>query len=267
MKVELLISTMNERIYDVIEHHSSYKNENIIVTIIHQITDGKDYNIEHNKIRYFKMLESGLPKSRNFGLSKSIGEILIPTDDDVIFCDDFYETVTKAFKNNTTADIITFKIITNQGEPAFKNYRSDSFKHNFKTLMNVSSIEICAKRSSLLNNSVKWDDDFGLGSKFPGGLEVVFLQEARRKKLNMYFESSYIVNHPFESSGKVISEKMIILRSAVYFRSFGIIAPFLLIFFYVKKRSSFSLNKFDFFKYVNLSFKGYKDYKEWSSMR
>ena len=238
--VEIIVSTMNDNVYKAISDFECYVADNVVVTIIHQVSNGKEYNIEAEVVRYFQYAEVGLPSSRNRGLENAVGDILLPTDDDVYFESNFTAMIVSAFDEFPNADVITFKAKTPEGED-YKSYPSRSFYHNWRSLLGVSSIEICLRKDSFGENGPRWDPDYGLGAKFPGGLEVVFLQDCRRKLLSMVYYPACIVFHPAESSGKTFTPTTMRLRGAILARAFNVIVgPILAHAFYFKKRAVLS---------------------------
>jgi len=262
--IEIVVSTMNEGIYRVLENFKLYLVEDVIVTIIHQITDGRQYSVDISGFRYFAYFETGLPTSRNRGLEHAIGDILIPTDDDVSFDVGFCHAIRTAFEKKPDADIITFKAKTLDGAP-YKHYPDRDFRHNWRTLLRVSSIEICLNRETFIASGARWDFDYGLGAAFPGGLEVVFLQDCRRAKLSIYFEPSFIVCHPAESSGKKFTPSTMRLRGAILSRAFNILTGAILSgAFYVRKRKFLKASGIGLPIFLKSTFLGIKDYIKWS---
>jgi glycosyltransferase involved in cell wall biosynthesis len=258
---------MNQRVYQTIDRFSQYASQNVIVTIIHQITDEGDYILAPLKenVRYFNCPSVGLPQSRNYGLNNAIGDFIIPTDDDVTFVNDFFDIVSKSIATHPDADGFSYKIKAEDSKEEFKHYPHQSFKHNSLSLAKVSSIELCISRRFLNDQCLQWDEDFGLGTTFPGGLEVVFLQDCFRKKISLYYEPVYLVLHPLESSGKVVSKGKISLRASIFIRSFGWLKGLVFIFaFYAKKRKMFAEKGIGFFQYNLSSYKGIKEFYLWS---
>lgn len=262
--IEIIVSTMDEGIHRVLDNFRCYIGVNVVVTIIHQISGEKKYDVDTSGFRYFCYFETGLPASRNRGLDNAIGDILIPTDDDVSFDPEFCATIRAAFQRVPDASIITFKANTPEGIP-YKSYSDRVFRHSWLSLLRVSSIEICIKKERFISSGVRWDLDYGLGAAFPGGLEVVFLQDCRRANLTMYFDPSFIVCHPVESSGKKFSPSTMRLRGAILSRAFNILTGAILsCAFYARKRKILNASGIGLVVYMKSTFLGIKDYIRWS---
>ncbi|MEZ9018106.1 hypothetical protein AB6E79_14380 [Vibrio lentus] len=267
MKLEIIVSTMNQRVYQTIDKFSQYASEDVLVTIIHQVTNGSIYDLDipEGNIRCLNCPSIGLPQSRNFGLKHAMGDFIIPTDDDITLVSGFYSIVKNSIDTHPSAHGFTYKIQAEDSEEEFKHYHNKGFKHNSLSLAKVSSIELCISRQFLNERNLIWDEDFGLGTTFPGGLEVVFLQDCFRKNAIIYYEPQYFVLHPLESSGKIVSKEKISLRASVFLRSFGWLKGTLFILaFYFKKRKMFSDKSISLSQYFVSSLNGIKDFYSWS---
>jgi len=258
LKLEILISTNNEKIHNIQKILLS-PMKNISYLISHQVYDGKEYDFksERKDVRYIKSYVKGLSKNRNVSLLNAKGEICLISDDDVSYSKEFFDNIIKAFKENPDADIITFKIKTNPSEPEYKNYPKSPIWHDFRTIFKVSSGEIAFRLKEVKKINIKFDEMFGLGSLFKMGEENIFLFDALYKGLKIRFVPLYIVNSLINIYGLTDKYKKnyIISLGALFFRIFGFSSILFDIFSsyynfheYRKKQS--------FFRYLTLTFRG-----------
>ncbi len=175
--------------------------------------------VEEKGFRFLSFDEKGLSKSRNRGLEAAEGDIIIIADDDLEYCEGFQAKIKNAFIQNPDADGITFRVITPKGE-AYKSYSEKSFKHNRKSIYNVSSVEMAFRLKSIRKHRIIFDNDFGLGAKFKSGEETIFLNDALDKGMNIYFVPEDIVIHPLESSGKVLDQDFFFSKGALIKRMY-----------------------------------------------
>jgi len=249
-KFQILVSSVN---YNYNTEY--YKTINYL--IINQILDNSDIK---NKENIYSYKDKGLSKSRNIAISKSSSEICLISDDDVRFKDDIEIIITEAFKNNPKVDIITFQIQTPNKQP-YKSYKVNSFYHTKKTIMGVSSIEIAFRRKEIINNKIQFDENFGLGTKYPTGEEIIFLSDALNKGLKILYIPIPIVIHPIESSGKNYdNDKLIMAKGAMFYRLFGFFGYPISVLFTLKK-ATYSL-KYNYIEFVKLMFHGILNYKD-----
>jgi len=246
---QFLISTVNNKFLN-----SNKKNESYL--IINQLLDKTLNKVDENNICSY--YEKGLSKSRNRAIENAKAEICLISDDDVVFKQDIAQIILNVFEENPDADIITFQIETPDGKK-FKDYGTAQFWHNMRTLMKVSSIEIAFRKKSIINNNIKFDESFGLGTEFPTGEEIIFLSDAIKKGLKILYIPIPIVIHPFESSGKNYDNlNLIQAKGAMFYRIFGNLSYIISIIFALKK---YKLSKYSFLKFTNLILKGILKYK------
>lgn len=199
-----LISTMNER-FDC--NKSNLKPEYCIV-----VNQGKNTNKYcQNKYAGVVYLDSfGLSKSRNSGLNyycqhQLKGPIII-CDDDVIYFERF------------SLDLLSNRLQLKKGVNAcqikcpdgsdFKNYNTKVKKVTCLTdIFGISSVELVINDSELIN-TVRFNEDFGLGSvnEF-GGEEALFLRDWIGLGGVVFRVPIYLGVHPRESTGTKVHEK------------------------------------------------------------
>lgn len=269
VSVDILMSTMNRKdlsfidqsIFDRLEEY-----ENLFLVLINQCT-----NIDENlilayntpKIRIISYKGKGLSESRNIAIDNSKSEIGIIADDDVIYKKEYLETVLKQFNGNQLLDILIGKIETPIGQPEYKNYRKDSKKINLYSLGSISSIEISFRNQKIKERKIKYDLSFGLGSnQFPnGGEENIFISDCLRSNLLVKYVPEYVVQHPYESTGKVnkFDENYFRFLGAFSYRLFGEIGFGMLVYYLIRHRKK--INKLSKKRqFVKAFLKGFKKF-------
>ena len=249
MTFQILISTVDSRFqqrgYTLLAPHL------IIDQLIHmKPTSSLAKNV-------FEYAEKGLARSRNHALDLARGEICLISDDDLEYEEDIEEIVTRAFKENPTADIITFQIETPEGKP-FNSYPEKSFWHNKRTIMRVASVEIAFRRASIEKKQLRFDENFGLGAMFPTGEENIFLSDALDHGLKLLYLPIPIVIHPQESSGAAFDDAGLIqAKGAMLQRIFGI-KGYAVSFLYALKK--YQMSTFSLFHFYSLMIQGAGQY-------
>lgn len=175
----------------------------------------------------------GLSKSRNIALSLVSNEIGIISDDDVTYIEGFEKTIVDAFESFSEADIIVFRIVTPDGRP-YKKYWKELDWLDKRHIFKPSSIEMAFRRKSVQDAKLRFDENFGLGARFPLGEEAIFINDALKKGLKIRHMPLDIVVHPYESTGKVYTGKNMIARGAQLARIFGYLAFFVNFAFFIK---------------------------------
>ncbi|MBR9873084.1 MAG: glycosyltransferase family 2 protein [Vibrionaceae bacterium] len=256
LTINVLISTLNDGIERLMSGRFP-EDEAVKYIVVHQVKDG--YVLKGNiekwlesraDFLYYRSNDTGLSKSRNFALSKSSSDIVIFCDDDVSYVNDAFDIIKNSFDKNKKIDIATFKVKTLTGFD-FKKYNSEGFRHTNKTIFKVSSIEVAAKRESIMSKEIKFDERFGLGTQLPASEENIFLLDCLKKGLNLNYFPNAINIHPMESSGRDWDNpKMRSSKLSFMYRCFNAIGFFVFLLFAIKKYPEYrkSVSFFSFCK-------------------
>ena len=262
MNIKHIIATMNnsEDINEFIE------KRNIKTGAVITNQGYKEGKINYGNYLWIDSKQRGLSNSRNESLDNVKDcDVVMIADDDIVYKDDYIDTVNEAYKKYPDADIITFLITVAGG----KSDRIDSkkpIKHNKKTILSIGSNEVTFKLKSINDSGLRFDNRFGLGSgKFISGEENVFLNEAMKKRLKMYHYPVVIADHPINDlSNGHWNEKMIYTKGAFFRNYSGVFAYMFAILFWLLKQKNID-NNIGFVRYIKLWRRGMID--EYNSRR
>jgi len=257
-QLEIIITTIGNKIINLLKNFYP-SHSDVSYQIHHQNHKKNDYNSEINDflnkrrdVVYYNYQDKGLSKNRNHSLLTSKGNYCLISDDDLIYTDNAFNKIINSFKNYPEADILTFKTKFPNGKD-FKRYAKRSYKHNFRSIMRVTSFEIAYRRKSIEQAGIKWDEEFGIGGKpFTNGIENIFLVDALKSGLKAYFIPKTIVIHPFDNSGYNYSKHLIESKGAMFARMFGKHAYWLNILFALKKYKDYK-NIASILKFIKLA--------------
>ena len=220
------------------------------------------YPLKFGDARIISTTETGLSRSRNMLLKNAVGDICIIGDDDVIYLPNYEQIIQNAYKELPNADIIVFRFTHEIG----KETRIKHKKIKRLRMWNISksaSVEITFKRERVLSKNITFNNNIGLGAKFPSGEENAFLADALRAGLKIYFYPKticYAVEaHGIKNKNQV--DDYLITKGAsyhcIYKNSFWFYS---LGFIILKKRKLFP--KLSIIKAYSLMKQGRKKYKE-----
>ncbi len=234
-------------------------SESCLGLIINQVEANPEFEIGSKNLRILHVKERGISRSRNRALEHTVGDILLLTDDDTELLDGFSRILVEAFERYPEADMITFQSLNQNGEKR-KAYSNKPFRHNMRTLMRVSSIEVALRRKSLEKNPHGFDERFGLGSWFPTGSETVFLSDALSKGFQILYCPEAIVRHPDDSSGRALFQNEVLMKAkgAMFYRIFGWKAYAICIYFAWSKRNETGLT---LYHSIKLMYSGIDQFK------
>lgn len=256
-KVTILISTANERLYNISLPEFS---PDFAYIIVHQVFDGAVYNekfdlLNRVDVSYFLLPFSGLAKSRNFAISKCQSEYALISDDDVKF--DLGALASLVAKmERKKIDIGTGLHKFHSGKLS-RSGRMRCFTHNIFTVAKVSSIDICIDISKVRGRGVSFDENFGLGSKYPSGEEYIFLVDCIKKGMAVNFIPEVIAEHPDLTSGSdfFTTKDKILAKRKMFARAFGWYG-FLFTFLFWLKKAPVVWRRGSFVKFTRVLFWG-----------
>lgn len=197
MKLEVLISTMNQKNFDLI-YKMNLKSDAIIINQCNEFKK-EEMDLKENKIKMYSFDEKGIGLSRNNALMRSTGDICIFADDDVEYLENYKEIIISKFSSNLSADIIVFNV-----ESLNKNRPSCHIKKDHRVrLINslkYGAVNIAFRREKIIKKNVYFSLLFGGGAKYSSGEDSLFIYECLKKNLKIYATSEKIANVTQETS-------------------------------------------------------------------
>ncbi|SQH59021.1 glycosyl transferase family protein [Aeromonas caviae] len=231
--LEICISTYGKRINRL---SSLPFLNNCRYLIVHQdyvdvfISNDAKERFSYEDITLIESDTKGLTNSRNEALKYSTEELILISDDDVVYECDVADKILSAQKENPF-HIALFKAKVTEDSTDFRKYPINSGQLSKIECLHACSIEMVIDKRKIDTSEVFFNKDFGIGAKFICGEESVFLFDAIDANLNVSFINQYIVSHPKESTATNKNNAFSILKAkgAVYRYGFGFIIGLLLI--------------------------------------
>lgn len=198
MTLEILICSLNKgivRVQDVLLP----PREDVRYIVSYQYTDERYLDLipktlrQRDDVALFTYNGQGLSANRNLALDKATADLVMYADDDARLLPDTPDTVMKPFKETPGLDVAFFCASTYTGKP-LKNYPSDEFDMlSMPAQYTISALEMVCRRKRVQGH-IRFDERFGLGTKFlTCGEEEVWLEDALRAKLKIRYFPKKIV--------------------------------------------------------------------------
>ena len=186
VRIVVLIATMhNNDILNLIQD----MNINTDCIVVNQCNCDKEsverFVFEGKNVILVDSPERGLSKSRNKALSLAERDydVIVFTDDDIEFSDNYKQLITEAYKD-PKKDAIVFNVRRANGSLNKKLGKPV----NQISLFRVCSVSITARVSSV--GSIRFDERFGAGSnKFILGEENIFVSDCLKKGMKIYTDN------------------------------------------------------------------------------
>ncbi|WP_282173954.1 glycosyltransferase family 2 protein [Cytobacillus firmus] len=244
IKLSIVLPTLGNRLIELTRlfeslELQSYSNFEVIL-----INQGEFQKVEEIlsefsfDVKHIKMEGKGLSKARNTGLQYVKGSIVTFSDDDCWYPPNaFLNAVEKFLEDNL--HVACFQIYDPIKKSYLRNYRKKlNLTENSKQILGKSSIEIFIKSDVLKETNVCFDENFGLGAKFPSGEENIFLQDILNEGYKISYYPEVIVFHEKKSQSTRLSAINFIGKGPMFCRMYNFpVAMLLTVLFYVKKYS------------------------------
>lgn len=182
--IEVAVSTQNLKSYGELIKKMKITSACLI------INQFDNNNIPMNNKNVINRSEKGLSKSRNIAIQNTKNNIVLISDDDVSYNTNYKEIIIDAYNKYPNADIICFYVKSKNNKRKTKKMLTG--KVGYLRAMKIISSEISFKRLSIINDNLKFDENYGSGTEFNRGEEQIFLYEALKKGLKILFVNKQI---------------------------------------------------------------------------
>lgn len=234
--IAVLISTLYDRLLEI-KASQFPVSQDVYYVISCQGVPKYDLFIYEDKIRtlfgdrnvsYVFIRGYGLSKNRNAAIDKFMMlnidcKYFYISDDDTELClDGIKESV--AFAGANDLDMVVGKIATLDMHDHKHNYKTTSTPLTKLRAARVSSVEMILSRAAVLQHHLRFDEQFGLGAKYPSGEEYIFTTDALRQGCRAEFYPVYLCKHPPVTSGHDFysSPEKIMAKGAMLKRALGV---------------------------------------------
>ena len=187
----------------------------------HQGSDIPPALIQRQDLTIYRFEKSGLSNNRNNAIKYCRGDIILISDDDLRYVDDFASLILHVFEEDKKLDLAVFKI--KYDSPKVYPEKDQILKLPYPKEFYVSSVEIAFRKEKL--RDLKFWSELGLGNSFLGcGEDEFFFFSAIKRGFNCKFINKYIAVHKGSTTGDKVNTSVLrgqgFVISAVYPFSF-----------------------------------------------
>ncbi|MFC0559249.1 glycosyltransferase family 2 protein [Halalkalibacter alkalisediminis] len=201
MTISVVIPTLGKREAELLRLFNSLANQTIshfevvIVSqanheIVSRLLNQVPFSYQHIRIDRL-----GLSHARNIGMSYIKNNIVTFSDDDCWYHPGAFKEVMSYYETHDS-DIVCYQIYDPESKEYYKTYL-DYYQHQIRRrdLFRKSSIEFFIDVSKVDQSLMVFDEDFGLGAKYPSGEENLFLFKMYQKGYKISYVPKIIVYH------------------------------------------------------------------------
>lgn len=249
MKFSLLLGTYGSRLkeldylFDSLDRQS-YKNFELIVGSQTNF-DSIEELLSKHKFEYKHVHADGIgcANSRNATMDLASGDVYTFTDDDCWYKDDSLEIVKKYF-DEYIPDIGIFQHYDPIKEKSTINYPKEKILGLSKLqTLKQATLDMWFNSSSIDPHTHKFDERFGIGTKYNSGEENIYIMDAYNEgKRKMYYFPEIVAYHPYKEVN-YIDKKSMLGKGPLFKRLFGsFMGFFMFIAFGFKKKKEIKEN-------------------------
>ncbi len=180
--VEVLVSAMTQEPEKLIKR-MNLKTDAVIVNQIdrygsEEITQGE------NRIRLFHCAERGVGRSRNTAWMRAEGDILLFSDEDIVYDDGYEKIILDAFSRLPAADGILFNLEVCKERRTY--YNTDTHRVRWYNSARYPTYALAIRRDVLLRSNVSFSLLFGGGAPYSNGEDSLFFLALLKKHVRLY---------------------------------------------------------------------------------
>lgn len=181
MRLQILMSVMNQT-HDIVKQ-ANIQSDAIIVN---QCDEFKKEVFDHNghTIQFLSFDERGVGRSRNAALMRADADIVLLSDQNVVYDDNYEQIILDAFEANPQADMLVFNVPTE--DPERKTYTiNQQHRVRRRNCLRYGAVRMAIRIESAKRSNISFSLLFGGGAKYSSGEDSLFIYEAIRKGLRV----------------------------------------------------------------------------------
>ena len=186
MNLEVLVSAMHRKPEELI-HVMQLESDAIIINQCDQNAYEeikKKGSYGDFKIRFFSFAERGVGLSRNNALLRAQADLVLFSDDDIVYEPGYSKLVIDEFEKHPEADMLLFNFDV---VPERKTYETSDYKRvRTYNCGRYPTFSFAIKREKLHRLNITYSLLFGGGAKYSNGEDSLFIRECIKKGMKVY---------------------------------------------------------------------------------
>ncbi len=179
-RVQVLVATMHQTDFSLLDR-MNIQTDAIVVNQCDR-NEIKIFEYKGRTIKWFSLNERGVGLSRNTALMRADGDILLFADDDVVYADNYEDTVINVFKENPKKGLIIFNLESlNEERPEYVVKKD--YKLHWYNCLRFGAFRIAVKRDTVIYKNITYSLLFGGGARYQAGEDNLFITDCLKRKI------------------------------------------------------------------------------------
>lgn len=182
MRLQTLVSSVSKDVLELAKQ-MNIQSDAIIVNQ----TDHSDFvSFEHkgHTMRCYNLEEKGVGLSRNTALLRADADIVLFSDEDIVYDDGYADKILEAFEQYPEADMLLFNMRV--GESRATYYNQDMHRVHIWNAGRYPTYSFAARREKLHKLNITFSLLFGGGAKYSNGEDSLFLKDCLKQGMKVY---------------------------------------------------------------------------------
>lgn len=182
MRLETLVSSVRQNVSALAEKMNLQSD----AVIINQCEENcyEEYEHRGRKIKGYSFAEKGVGLSRNNALLRATADIVLFSDEDIVYHEGYAEEILKAFEQRPEADMLLFNMKVEADRATY--YIKKEHRVRFYNSGRYPTYSFAVRREKLHKANVTFSLLFGGGAKYSNGEDSLFLLECLKKRMKVY---------------------------------------------------------------------------------
>ncbi|MBQ3104244.1 MAG: glycosyltransferase [Lachnospiraceae bacterium] len=182
MKLEMLVSAVNQDVAAL----AATMNLQAEAIIINQCQENSYTEYEHRgyPVRCYSFAERGVGLSRNNALLRAKGDILLFSDEDIVYEEGYADKVLEAFGQRPDADLLLFNMEVEESRATY--HITKEHRVGVHNCGRYAAYSIAVRREKLHKANITFSLLFGGGARYSNGEDSLFLLDCMKKGFHAY---------------------------------------------------------------------------------
>lgn len=234
-ELEVLVSAVNRELDELVASMKLASN----AVIVNQ-SDSEDYQekkYDFGSVKFYQYNERGVGLSRNRALESSTKDLLLFSDEDIIYDEGYADKVIAEFEKYPDADMLLFNFNVCEARATYNT--TEFTKIRWYNSGRYPTYSIAIKREVLIKSGVKFSLLFGGGAKYGCGEDSIFIKNLVDKGLKIYAVPVCLGSERERESSwfKGYTEKFFFDKGVLFHYLYGSLAGIMAIRFVLLKKS------------------------------
>lgn len=182
MTIETLVSAVSENV-TVLAGEMNLETDSIIVNQCDQ-NEYEEYELCGHKIKCYSFFERGVGLSRNNALLRASADIILFSDEDIVYDKGYAKKVIKAFEERPHADMLLFNMEVGKERATY--YTENEFRVHRYNCGRYPTYSFGVRREKLQKANITFSLLFGGGAKYSNGEDSIFIRDCLKNNFKVY---------------------------------------------------------------------------------